>query len=59
MITGFVVDKFGHKLTDKELNNKIIDSVDYYDLMLPIREKINNQYFSTKEMETKNSWNPI
>lgn len=46
-ITGYVVDKFGKVLSDEELNNKIITHKSYYELVLPIRKRINNELFST------------
>ena len=44
-ITGYVVDKNGKVLSDEELSRKIIDQKSYYDLILPIRKRINEEIF--------------
>ena len=44
-ITGYVVDKYGKILSDEELNNKVITQKSYYDLVLPIRKRINEEIF--------------
>lgn len=40
-ITGTVVDKYGNILSDEDLRNKPIDIQEYYDIVLPIRKRIN------------------
>ena len=40
-----VVDKNNNVLSDEELANKIIVSSRYYDVVLPIRKKINDDIF--------------
>lgn len=40
-----VVDKYGKVLSDKDLKNKVIDKQEYYDIMLPIRKRINDMFF--------------
>lgn len=40
-----VVDKNGKVLSDDELKNKIIDNQRYYDIVLPIRKRINDELF--------------
>ena len=44
-ITGYVVDKNGKILSDEELSQKVIDLKSYYDLILPIRKRINEEMF--------------
>ena len=44
-----VVDKNGKILSDDELKNKVIDNPRYYDIVLPIRKKINDELFSTRK----------
>ena len=44
-LTVIVVDKYGNELSDKELKNKVIDIQAYYDLVLPIRKRINDELF--------------
>lgn len=38
-----VVDKYGKILSDEELKNKVIDNPQYYDIVLPIRKRINDE----------------
>ena len=45
-LTCVVVDKYGHILSDEDLNNKVIDKQEYYDIVLPIRKRINDEFFS-------------
>ena len=40
-----VVDKHGNILSDEDLRNKVIDRQEYYDIVLPIRKRINNEFF--------------
>lgn len=40
-----VVDKNGKVLSDKELKNKVIDNPRYYDIALPIRKRLNEEFF--------------
>lgn len=40
-ITGIVVDKNGNILTDEDLRKKLIEIQEYYDIVLPIRKRIN------------------
>ena len=40
-----VVDKSGKVLSDEELKNKVIDNPRYYDVVLPIRKRINDDIF--------------
>lgn len=42
-LTITVVDKYGKVLSDEDLKNKVIDIQAYYDLMLPIRKRINDE----------------
>ena len=42
-LTVIVVDKYGKILSDEDLKNKVIDKQEYYDIVLPIRKKINNE----------------
>ena len=51
MITGIVVDKNGHKLTDEALKNKTIKISGYYDLVTPIRERINKDFFDKRKKQ--------
>lgn len=44
-LTCVVVDKNGRILSDDELKHKIIDKQSYYDLVLPIRKRINEEIF--------------
>ena len=44
-LTVIVVDKYGNEISDKELKNKVIDIQAYYDLVLPIRKRINDELF--------------
>ena len=48
-LTCIVVDKNGKVLSDEELKNKVIDSTRYYDIVLPIRKRINDDLFSTRK----------
>ena len=41
-LTVTVVDKYGNVLTDEDLKNKMIDKQEYYDIVLPIRKRIND-----------------
>ena len=43
-----VVDKYGKILSDEELKNKVIDNPRYYDIVLPIRKKINDELKGNK-----------
>ena len=38
-----VVDKYGEILSDEDLKNKVIDNPRYYDIVLPIRKRINDE----------------
>lgn len=40
-----VVDKNGKVLNDEELKKKVIDNPRYYDVVLPIRKRINDDIF--------------
>ena len=42
-LTCIVVDKHGKILSDDELKNKIIDNPCYYDIVLPIRKRLNDE----------------
>lgn len=42
-LTCIVVDKYGKILSDEDLKNKVIDSQRYYDIVLPIRKRINDE----------------
>ena len=44
-ITGYVVDKDGNILSDEDLSKKVITHKSYYDLILPIRKRINDELF--------------
>ena len=44
-LTVIVVDKYSNEISDKELKNKVIDIQAYYDLVLPIRKRINDELF--------------
>lgn len=52
-ITGYVVDKNGKVLSDEELSKKVIDQKSYYDLILPIRKRINEEIFRQTAKEAK------
>ena len=47
-LTCIVVDKNGKELSDEDLKNKVIDNPRYYEVMFPIRKRINDELFSTK-----------
>ena len=51
-----VVDKYGNQLSDEELDNKVIDSQPYYDIVLPIRKRINDEIFRQGKISEINSW---
>ena len=42
-LTCIVVDKNGKILSDDDLKNKVIDCQRYYDFVLPIRKRINDE----------------
>ena len=42
-LTCIVVDKYGKILSDDELKNKVIDNPRYYDIVLPIRKRLNDE----------------
>lgn len=44
-LTCVVVDKNGNILSDEDLKNKVIDNQKYYDIVLPIRKRINDELF--------------
>lgn len=44
-LTCIVVDKNGNVLSDEDLKNKVIDNPKYYDIVLPIRKRINEELF--------------
>ena len=48
-LTVTVVDKYGNVLTDEDLENKVIDVPGYYDLVLPIRKRINDELAKLRE----------
>ena len=48
-ITGIVVDKYGNVLSDEDLRNKPIDIQEYYDIVLPIRKRINDELSRHRE----------
>lgn len=48
-LTCVVVDKYGNILSDEDLKNKVIDKQEYYDIVLPIRKRINDEFFSTRK----------
>ena len=50
-----VVDKYGNQLSDEELDNKVIDSQPYYDIVLPIRKRINDEIFRQGKISEINS----
>ena len=50
-----VVDRYGNQLSDEELDNKVIDSQQYYDIVLPIRKRINDELFGHKKRSEFNS----
>ena len=52
-LTCVVIDKNGKVLSDDELKNKVIDSRNYYDLVLPIRKRINEEIFRQSTKNTK------
>ena len=49
-----VIDKNGKTLSDEDLENKVIDCQRYYDIVLPIRKRINDELFR-QEKKFKNS----
>jgi hypothetical protein len=44
-LTCIVVDKNGKVLSDEELKSKVIDNPSYYDIVLPIRKRLNDELF--------------
>ena len=48
-LTCVVVDKNGNILSDEDLKNKVIDNEKYYDIILPIRKRINDEFFFDKK----------
>lgn len=44
-LTCIVVDKNGKVLSDEDLKNKVIDNPRYYEVVLPIRKRINDELF--------------
>lgn len=52
-LTCIVVDKNGNILSNEDLKNKVIDCQRYYDIVLPIRKRIND-VFSDKKKNQKN-----
>ena len=48
-LTCVVVDKNGNILSDEDLKNKVIDNEKYYDIILPIRKRINDEFFFRQE----------
>lgn len=54
-ITGIVVDKYGKVLSDEDLKNKVIDCQRYYDIVLPIRKRINEELFRQSNFSKINS----
>ena len=44
-LTCVVVDKNGNILSDEDLKNKVINNEKYYDIVLPIRKRINDEFF--------------
>ena len=55
-LTCVVVDKNGNILSDEDLKNKVIDNEKYYDIVLPIRKRINDEFFSTRKKHWFDSW---
>lgn len=43
-LTAIVFDKHGKILSDEDLKNKVIDKQEYYDIVLPIRNRINDGF---------------
>ena len=56
-ITGYVVDKTGKVLSDEELSKKVITHKSYYDLVLPIRKRINDELFDKMHNKENKCWN--
>lgn len=52
-LTCVVVDKNGNILSDEDLKNKVIDNEKYYDIVFPIRKRINDEFFSTRKNNLK------
>ena len=50
-----VVDKNGNILSDETLMNKVIDSEAYYDIVLPIRKRLNDEIFRQNKFSVQNS----
>lgn len=48
-LTVIVVDKYGKILSDEDLKNKVIDKQEYYDIVLPIRKRINDKFVKQRE----------
>ena len=44
-LTCIVVDKNGKVLSNDDLKNKVIDNPRYYDIVLPIRKRLNDELF--------------
>ena len=53
-ITGYVVDKDGNILSDEDLRKKVITHKSYYDLVLPIRKRINDELFRQTTQNEEN-----
>lgn len=54
-LTVTVVDKHGNVLSDEDLKSKVIDKQEYYDIVLPIRKRINNEIFDKLTNSKNNS----
>ena len=49
MITGYVIDKEGNILSDEELSEKVITIQSYYNIVIPIRKRINEALLRAKK----------
>lgn len=47
-LTGIIIDKNGRVLSNEELKNKVIDCQRYYDVALPIRKRLNEEFSQQK-----------
>ena len=56
-LTVTVVDKYGSVLSEEDIKNKTIDKQEYYDIVLPIRKRINDELFDKLHNPKNKCWN--
>ena len=54
-LSCIVVDKNGNVLSDENLVSKVIDNEAYYDIVLPIRKRLNDEIFRQNNFSIQNS----